>query len=104
MTAKLPETLPTPKAQPAQNSETYRPTWVEEFNRETVEVAERKRREAEMAAAREAAKQAEQARQAKLARLAKEAELEAARQHARAQEVRASSSSIMDWVSRGKSD
>lgn len=104
MTAKLPETLPAPKVQPTQKSETYRPTWVEEFNRETVEVAERKRREAEMAAAREAAKQAEQARQAKLARLAKEAELEAARQHARAQEVRASSSSIMDWVSRGKSD
>ena len=79
----------------------YRPEWVEEFNRETVEFAERKRREAERAAAQEAARRAEEARLAKQARLAKEAQLEAERQQKLAEEARASKK-ILGWVTGGK--
>lgn len=74
---------------------------MEEFNRETVEFAERKRREAEHAAAREAARRAEEARLARQARLAEEAEIEAKRQQKLAEEVR--SSKILGWVTGGRS-
>ncbi len=90
-----------PKTAPSQRVERFRPDWLEEFNRETVEVAERKRREAERAAAQEAARRAEEARQAKQARLAKEAALEAARQQKRQEEARASSR-ILGWVTGAK--
>ncbi|MEO0905590.1 MAG: serine/threonine protein kinase, partial [Pseudomonadota bacterium] len=90
-----------PKTAPSPRVERFRPDWLEEFNRETVEVAERKRREAERAAAQEAARRAEEARQAKRARLAKEAALEAARQQKRQEEARASSR-ILGWVTGAK--
>ena len=86
---------------PQTTEQRYRPEWVEEFNRETVEVAERKRREAERAAALEAERRAEEARLAKMARLAKEAEIEAARQQKLAEEAR--SSKLLGWVKSGKS-
>ena len=88
-------------AKPQKTEHRYRPEWVEEFNRETVEVAERKRREAERAAALEAARRAEEARLAKQARLAEEAKEEAARQQKLTEEAR--SSSILGWVTGGKS-
>jgi len=83
-------------------SESFRPEWVEEFNRETVEVAERKQREAERAAALEAARRAEATRLARVARLAEEAEAEAARQQRLAEEARPSA--MLSWVSRSKAD
>ncbi|MEJ8560150.1 serine/threonine-protein kinase [Yoonia sp. GPGPB17] len=94
------EPIVAPKTSSPQRSERYRPEWVEEFNRETVEVAERKRREAERAAAQEAARRAEEARQAKRERLAKEAALEAQRQQKIAEEAR--SSRILGWVTGSK--
>lgn len=96
------EPIAVPKAAKPQNMEQrFRPEWVEEFNRETVEFAERKRREEERAAAQEAARRAEQARLARQARLAKEAEIEAERQQKLAEEAR--SSKILGWVTGGRS-
>ncbi|EBA12760.1 serine/threonine protein kinase [Roseobacter sp. CCS2] len=96
------EPVVAPKTSAPQRSERYRPEWVEEFNRETVEVAERKRREAERAAAQEAARRAEEARLAKQARLAKHAALEAERQRKQKEDVR--SSRILGWVKGAKPD
>ncbi|PJI91293.1 serine/threonine protein kinase [Yoonia maricola] len=96
------DSVAVPKATTQQRSERYRPEWVEEFNRETVEVAERKRREAERAAAQEAARRAEEARLAKQARLAKEAAIVAERQRKRAEETRPTR--ILSWVKGNKSD
>lgn len=98
---KLPPAAVAPRVPKPQTSEPrYRPAWVDEFNRETVEVAERKRREAERAAAQEAARKAEEARLAKQARLAEQAEREVLRQQQLAQEAR-TSSTIFSWVRGG---
>ncbi|MFO8125485.1 serine/threonine protein kinase [Yoonia sp.] len=96
------EPIAAPKpAKPQSTDQRYRPEWVEEFNRETVEFAEIKRREAERAAAREATRRAEEARLARQARLAEEAEIEAKRQQKLAEEAR--SSKILGWVTGGRS-
>jgi len=103
MTAKPPEpVVKPPKPVGPQNAEGFHPEWVEEFNRETVEVAERKRRDAQRAVAQEAARRAEAARQARAARLAEEAEAEAARQQRLKEEARPSA--MLSWVSRSKAD
>lgn len=100
----------TPAASPEEDS--FRPAWVDEFNRETVE-ADRRRREDERLAVH-AAQVAELARQAAVAKRAQEAVAKRA-QEARIEQVReaerkrqqeaievAESRTIRNWVSRAK--
>jgi len=106
LTEPKPEEPAKPKAPTSKNG--FQPAWVEEFNRETVEVAERKKAEARAAA--EAARQAELARWAEDARLAREAEEEEQRRLAeemrRADELeeeKVTSKGLFTWVTSNKS-
>lgn len=96
----LPPSAPIAKAPRAAKSDRYRPAWVDEFNRETAEVAARKR--AEERAAAEAVRLAEKARLEENARLMREAQEVALTQQKKA-ENEASSPTILGWVARGRS-
>ncbi|MEO1638078.1 MAG: protein kinase [Pseudomonadota bacterium] len=92
-----------PKQQPANNKS--RPEWVEEFNRETLEFAERKK--AEERAAAEAARQKELARWAEEQRLAKQQEeeeqrriAEELRKAAQEEEQKVTSKGLFTWVTK----
>lgn len=93
-----------PKPAAANKTTTFRPEWVEEFNRETSEVARRQREQeqAEAAAARmaEAARVAKEARLAEEARLAQEAKLQAKRKLEAENAILPRN--LLDWVSRSK--
>ena len=92
---------PAPRKEVSTKRAYFQPEWVEEFNRETEEVAELRRLEAERAAALEAARLAKEERLAEEARLAALAEQEAAQAQQQLEDERISSK-ILDWVSRGK--
>jgi len=92
---------PAPRIDAVKSDGTFHPEWVEEFNRETIEVAQRKRAEAKEAARRaEEARRAEAMRLAEQARLAQEAREAEQTQQAAADE--AISSKILEWVTRAK--
>lgn len=99
----VPEQTPKPVAKTEE--ETFRPAWVDEFNRETVE-AEKRRREAEAAAALAAAR-AEAARKAEAARLTEETRVEQVREAEKQRRQKAAeaaeSRNILDWMTRAKS-
>ena len=92
---------PAPRLDAVKSDGTFHPEWAEEFNRETIEVAQRKRAEA-----KEAARLAEEARRAEAARLAEQARLaQEAREAEEAQQTvadEAISSKILEWVTRAK--
>ena len=84
--------------------ESFRPVWLEEFNRETVEADQRRREDERLAV--HAAQMAEIARKAAIAKIAEEARIEQVRaaEKQRRQKVTeaAENRTILDWVSRAK--
>lgn len=88
------------------NSDSFRPAWIEEFNRETLEEAERQRRaqqEAEQAARKEALRrQAEQAKMADRARLEDKAMNSALEVQRQAELEAARPRNILNWAARSR--
>ncbi|MGJ8622531.1 MAG: serine/threonine protein kinase [Yoonia sp.] len=103
-TAPAQTQAPRPKPTQAQVEETFRPSWVDEFNRETDEIEEQRRRaaEAQAAAAQAAAEEAERLRRQEMAAAA--AREEAARAKVAAAMDANRPSSILNWVSLGRSN
>ncbi|MDP5361105.1 MAG: serine/threonine protein kinase [Paracoccaceae bacterium] len=85
------------KPEPVAAEKSFRPAWVEEFNRETEEAA-RRQREEQAAAAAAVAHAAHQARLAEAARMARQEALEAQQRHS--QEHAAQPRANADWSAR----